>query len=59
MVPCARALGTWKSCINVDHIAKGRWGPSLVDADWPPSAKRHTKGSKEKTGESCMMLTKT
>ena len=23
-----------KSCINVDHIAQGRWSPSLVDADW-------------------------
>ena len=21
----AEEMGTWKSCINVDHIAKGRW----------------------------------
>ena len=30
----ANEVGTWKSCINVDHIAKERWGPPLVDADW-------------------------
>ena len=30
----AEEVGTWKSCINVDHIAKERWGPPLVDADW-------------------------
>ena len=27
-------VGTWKSCINVDHIAKERCCPPLVDADW-------------------------
>ena len=26
--------GHVKSCINVDHIAKERCGPPLVDADW-------------------------
>ena len=30
----AEEVGTRKSCINVDHIAKGRWGPPWVDADW-------------------------
>ena len=30
----ANEVGTWKSCINVDHIAKERWGRPLVDADW-------------------------
>ena len=30
----AEEVGTWESCINVDHIAKGRWSPHLVDADW-------------------------
>ena len=30
----AWSRGTWKSCINVDHIAKRRWSPPLVDADW-------------------------
>ena len=30
----AEEEGTWKSCINVDHIVKERWGPPLVDADW-------------------------
>ena len=29
----ADEVGTWKSWINVDHIAKERWGPHLVDAD--------------------------
>ena len=27
-------MGTWKSYINVDHIAKERWSPPLVVADW-------------------------
>ena len=27
-------MGTWKSYINVDHIAKERWSPPLVDTDW-------------------------
>ena len=27
-------MGTWKSYINVDHVAKERWSPPLVDADW-------------------------
>ena len=30
----AEEVGTWKSCINVDHVAKERWRPPLVDADW-------------------------
>ena len=30
----AEEVGTWKSYINVDHIAKERWGPPLVGADW-------------------------
>ena len=30
----AEEVGTWTSCINVDHIAKWRWGPPLVDDDW-------------------------
>ena len=29
----AEEVGTWKSYINVDHIAKERWGPPLADAD--------------------------
>ena len=35
----AEETGTWKSCINVDHIAKGRWSPSLVDLISTLSAK--------------------
>ena len=30
----AEEVGAQKSCINVDHIAKGRWSPPLVDAGW-------------------------
>ena len=30
----AEEVGTWKSDINVDHMAKERWSPLLVDADW-------------------------
>ena len=30
----AEEVGTWKTYINVDHIAKERWGPPLVDTDW-------------------------
>ena len=30
----ADEVGTRKSCINVDHIAKEEWGPPMVDADW-------------------------
>ena len=30
----ADEMGFWKSCINVDHIAKEIWGPPLADADW-------------------------
>ena len=29
----AEEVGTQESCINVDHIAQDRWGPSLVDAE--------------------------
>ena len=51
----AEETGTWKSCTNVDHIAKGRWG-LLMYADWP-AAKRYVKASKVKTGKSYTMLT--
>ena len=44
----ADEAGTWKSCIKVDHIAKGRRGPPLVDADWHAFCKRETKASKVK-----------
>ena len=27
-------VGARKTCINVDHFAKDRWGLLLVDADW-------------------------
>ena len=27
-------MGTWKSYINVDHVAEERWGLHLADADW-------------------------
>ena len=30
----ADEVGTWKWCINVDHIAKERWCPPVVDYDW-------------------------
>ena len=30
----AEDVGTWKSCIDVDHIAKESWGPPLADAVW-------------------------
>ena len=30
----AEEESTWKSCINVDHIVKEKWGPPLVDAHW-------------------------
>ena len=30
----AEEVSTWKSYINVDHIAKERWGPHLVGTDW-------------------------
>ena len=30
----AEEVGTWKSCIIVDHIAKERYGLPLVDYDW-------------------------
>ena len=49
----AEEVGTWKSCTN---IAEGRWSPPLVELIGTPSAKRYTKASKEKTGESKMML---
>ena len=40
----AEEVGTWKSCTNVDHIAKGRWGLPLVDADWHASCQALYKG---------------
>ena len=30
----ADEVGTWKSYINFDHIAKRRCGPLLGDVDW-------------------------
>ena len=30
----AEEVGTVKACVKADHIAKERWGPLLVDADW-------------------------
>ena len=30
----AEEVESQKSCINVDHIAKERWGLPLVDAGW-------------------------
>ena len=44
----AEEVGTQKPCINVDHIAKERWGPPLVMLTGKPSARRCTKASKEK-----------
>ena len=44
----AEEVGTWKSCINVDHIAKERWRPSLVDADWHAFCQRHRRGRLER-----------
>ena len=29
----AEEVGTWKSHSNVEHSAKERWGPPLVDAE--------------------------
>ena len=46
----AEEVGTWKSCINVDHIAKGRWGLLLVDADWHAFCQALHKGI---DGEDC------
>ena len=37
------------SQINVDHIAKERWGPPLADADWHAFCQASYKG-KEKIG---------
>ena len=37
-------MGTQKSCINVDHIAKERWGPPLVDADWRAFCQANDQG---------------
>ena len=54
----ADEVGTWKSCINVDHIAKERWSPPLVDADWHAFCQAFIKALKESTWESYMILTK-
>ena len=40
----ADEVGTWKSCINVDHTAKGRRGSLLVDADWHAFCQASYKG---------------
>ena len=42
----AEEVGTQKSCINVDHTAKERWGPPLVDADWHAFCQTIYKGIK-------------
>ena len=49
----------WKSYINVDHIEKERWGPLWWILTGTPSARRFSKASKQKTGESFLMFTKT
>ena len=55
----ADEVGTWKSYINVDHIAKERWGPPLVDADWHAFCQAFFfLVLKEKSGQSCMILSK-
>ena len=40
----AEEVGTWKTYTNVDHIAKERWGPLLVDADWHAFCQALCKG---------------
>ena len=42
-------VGTWMSQINVDHIAKARWGPPLADADGHAFCQASYEG-KEKIG---------
>ena len=55
----ADEVGTLKAYINVDHVAKERWGPSLVDHDWHAFCQAlYVKASKEKIGKKCMSLTK-
>ena len=47
-------MGTWNSYINVDHIAKERWGPPLADADWHAFCQALYKGIEgEDWGELC------
>ena len=40
----AEEVGTWKSYINVDHKAKERWGPPLVDVGWHAFCQALCKG---------------
>ena len=40
----AENVGTWKRCINVDHIKKDRWGHLLVDYDWYAFSQALSKG---------------
>ena len=40
----AEEVGTWKSYMNVDHIAKDWWGPPLVDYDWHAFCQALDKG---------------
>ena len=55
----AEEVGTLKAYINVDHVAKERWGPSLADHDWHAFCQAlYVKASKEKIGKTCMSLTK-
>ena len=54
----AHEVGTSKSCVNVDHIAKERGGLPLVDADWHAFCQALFKSLKDKTGESYVFLTK-
>ena len=41
----AEEVGSQKACINVDHIAKDRWRPPLVDADWHAFCQAIFKGT--------------
>ena len=54
----AEEVGTQESCINVDHIAQDRWGPSLVDADWHAFFQAIYKGIGGKDWEDCTITTK-
>ena len=45
----AEEVGTWKSYINVDHMAKERWGPPLLDADCHAFCQAPHKGIRRRT----------
>ena len=55
----AEEMGTLKTYINVNHIEEETWCPPWLITTGTPSVRRCIKASKEKTGESKMMLTKT